>query len=241
MRQMLGRGVGPLIAVAVAMSWGLAHAQTCPSTVGGAPGAAQLDAAARYRFIDETLDREAHKGRIWNHAWGWGLLGTAVGQVTVGLLIPDDQCPDCWYVGAGKSMLGVASTAVLNPVRVRSIPALDGPPTCDQLAGAEAALVAAARSEKVKWMRHAEGLAVNVAATLYIGLELDEWGKAALSFAVGFAVGEYRLYSRPEGAIHALEHYRAGDLEARGDGGMPWIVVPTFGRDAAGLSFAIAF
>jgi hypothetical protein len=239
MHRMYLWGGAPLAAIALALVPTSASAGRCPSTYGDE--VAQLDTSARYELIQTTLAREARKGMIWNHAWGWGLLGTAIGQVGIGLAVPEDECPECWYVGAGKSMLGVASTFVLNPVKIRRVRQVDGAPTCEQLAIAEAALAAAAKSERVHWFRHVEGFAVNIAATLYIGLEHDEWGKAALGFAVGMAVGEYRLYTRPDGAIKTLARYEKGEVAAKARSSTPWTVVPTVGREAFGLSLAIGF
>jgi len=241
MRRMRRWGAAPLVAMAITLSPGVAGAESCPSTIAGDSNLEGGDAAARYRFIDATMTRESRKGRIWNRAWGWGLVGTAVGQVGIGMLLPEDECPRCWYASAGKATLGVTSTFLFTPVRIGDVPHLDAAPTCDELAVAEAALVAAAKSENVHWLRHAEGIAVNLAATLYMGLELDEWGKAALSFASGFVVGELRLYTRPDGAVHALKRYRAGDVGASPSGATAWGIVPAFYRDAYTLNLTVIF
>ena len=229
--------------IAALVTWfapAISSGQTCPEVPGATASLADRSAAERYAFIESTLDREARKGRIWNHAWGWGFLGVTIGQAGVGAWVSDENCPECWYVGAAKSGLGLISTVLLKPVVVDRVdPIVE--PTCDDLARAERLLIAAANSERVHWFRHVEGGLVNLAAVLYLGLEHDEWGKALLGAAIGTAVGEYRLYSRPDGAIDALRDYRAGSVGGRADAHTQWMLVPAVGDDGFGLSLIVGF
>lgn len=223
------RGIAAVLAaVAGAVT---ARAQTCPAPAGAAPSLRAATASARHAFLAGALARERHRGRWWNLGWGWGFVAATAGQAAVGAAIDEDSalCRACQFVGAGKSAIGVVATWVLYPVRVRAV-APRAAPTCADVAAAERALADAAASERVPWLRHAEGIALNAAGVVYLGLAHDEWRNGLIGAAVGVAVGELRLWSRPRGAIAALRAYRAGRLApARATN---WHVSPTFGGAA---------
>ncbi len=229
-----------VLAVAAAVP-ARAWAESCPTTLKGADAVAGVDGVRRFRFAQATLDRQARYARYWNHGWGWGLLGAAGAHVGVAQLVDDEADRDSLYVGAIKSGLGTFSTFVMMPVKVDRVTASGPTPTCDDVARAERALVAAAKSQRVHWFKHVEGVGVNIAGVLYLGIEHDAWGKAAAGALLGIAVGELRLWSRPEGAIHALHRYRAGDIGSPSAGGVAWTVAPLVAPDLHGATVLIAF
>ena len=222
------------------------RAAPCTSAVADADRVAGIESSARFRFIQRTLDREARYARFWNHGWGWGLLAATAGQAGIAQLIDDRANRDVLYVSVAKSALGTISTFFMTPVRVERVTASGPEPNCTDLERAEAALLAAAKSERVTWLRHVEGLAVNLAGALYLGIAHDAWGRALGGALVGLCVGEFRLWSRPSGAIRALRRYRAGDIPGTGDladaEGVAWTVVPILGAEGTyGLSLGISF
>jgi hypothetical protein len=239
-----------IAAMVCAVMCGRAAAETCPVPPGASASLAQIDSAERYAFVAGTLEAERRKGRIWNHAWGWGLLGAGIAQTGLGLYAADKEdageesffdCPECEYVGAAKAYLGVAATFVLNPVRVETV-ARTSTPGCEDVARAEDRLRAAAKSERVTWIRHAEGVVINAAGVLYLGLEHDEWKQGLIGAAIGLTVGQIRLWTRPDGAVSAQRDYEDGRIGVReGNGLTAWAIVPTVGVDSHGLSLVGAF
>jgi hypothetical protein len=118
--------------------------------------------------------------------------------------------------GTAKSIIGLGAR-VITPIDVPT-PKVTGEP-CADLAAAEAALARAAKSEKQGfWLNHIGGLALQLGATLYIGLSADDaWDEAAISFAIGYTVGVTSTYTQPRRAWH--EHRRAPEART-------WHVAP---------------
>ncbi len=222
---------------------GTASAEQCESMFGG-PAITPAEVAERYAYIETTLRTERRKGRIWTHAWGWGLLAAAGAQV--GAVYVDDiegvnDCHPCLWVGAGKSLLGVGATFITNPVRVETVDK-NTAPTCADLADAEEKLEKAAKSERIHWMRRVEGYGVNTAALLYLGFGEDEWLDGTIGFAVGVIVGELRLYTRPDGAVSGLRRYKLGAIDAREGGSrFAWTAAPLLTDEGYGLSLLGVF
>jgi len=209
---------------------GRADAEQCESRFGGT----SVDATERYAYLEATLRTERRKGRIWNHAWGWGLLATAGAQAGA-VALELDECEACLWVGAGKSILGVGSTFITNPVRFKTV-AANPAPTCEDLALAEKRLEQAAENERIPIMRRIEGYGVNTAGLLYLGFAEHRWKKGTAGFVIGVIVGEIRLFTRPDGAMTGLRDYKMGRLDRRGNHRFAWSVAPLLSDEGFGFS-----
>jgi hypothetical protein len=198
-----------------------AAAQTCPP-----------DAGARAQALRKRLDGERHKAARWRLGWsiGFGVATLGQGALVIAQVSPlgdyDDAAEAAMIAGAGKAIIGLGSR-VITPVKVPE-PKVTGDP-CTDLAAAELALALAAKSEKQSfWLNHLGGLALQLGATLYIGLSTeDAWDDAAISFVIGYTVGVSSTYTQPRAAWQ--EHRRSPDKRT-------WQVAPLVTPQARGLA-----
>lgn len=220
--------------VAISLALGLAgplaafapDAAACPA-----------DAHDRAQALRQRLDQERARAARWRLGWGIGFGVVTIGQ---GALVIAEFTPLGEYdaaaeaslmAGAAKSIIGLGAR-VIAPVKVPR-PTVTGDP-CADLAAAEDALALAARSEKQSfWLNHLGGLALQIGATLYIGLSADDaWDDAAISFAIGYTVGVSSTYTQPRAAWH--EHRRSA-ADRR------WHVGPLVSPHARGLAVVGSF
>jgi hypothetical protein len=209
------------LALAGALTTAITEARACP-----------MDADDRARRLRERLDRERARADRWRLGWGIGFGVAAIGQgvFVIAEFSPlgeyDEAAEAALMAGTGKAIIGLGAR-VITPIVVPE-PKVTGDP-CTDLASAEAALAVAARSEKQSfWLNHLGGLAVQLGATLYIGLTAeDAWDDAAISFAVGYTVGVSSTYTQPRAAWH--EHRRSSEART-------WQVAPLLAPHARGLA-----
>jgi hypothetical protein len=176
------------------------------------------DTAARLRFLEGRFARHARYANRWWNAWnavyGGGIV---VSSVQAGFEDDGGERAD-QVVNAVKSGIGLTRNLVAPPV-IRKAPdelaAIDpgAPDGCTRrLARAEEILERAAEQaqrERRAWVPHLANLGLNLAGALIVAEGFDEgsgWGSGAL----GFAVGEVRIWSYP---WHAQETKR--DYEQR--------------------------
>lgn len=198
-----------------------AIAQTCPP-----------DAADRATKLRKHLDGEREKAARWRLGWGIGFGVATLGQgaLVIAQVSPlgeyDEAAEAAMIAGTAKAIVGLGAR-VITPVKVPE-PKVTGD-ACTDLAAAELALALAARSEKQSFfLNHIGGLALQIGATLYIGLAADDaWGDAAISFAIGYAVGVSSTYTQPRAAWH---EYRRQPAERT------WHVAPLVAPSAHGLA-----
>jgi hypothetical protein len=214
------RALAALAVAGVLAAWP-GEARACPA-----------DAADRAARLRARLDRERDLAARWRLGWsiGFGVASIGQGALVIAEFSPlgeyDDAAEASLVAGTVKSIVGLGSR-VIAPVKVPE-PKVTGD-ACADLAAAEAALAAAAKSEKQSFfLNHIGGLALQVAATAYIGLAADDaWTDAAISFALGYAVGAASTYTQPRGAWH--EHRRRPDART-------WQLTPLVTPGAHGLS-----
>ena len=116
----------------------------------------------------------------------------------------------------------VAALAIAPPVVLGTAPALRAeiaratPPAdvCSLLLVAEADLVRVARDEERQgqWYVHVGNVLFNVGLGLFLGLGYHHWEAGAINAAVGTAVGEALILTRPTAAVRDLDAYLAGTL-----------------------------
>jgi hypothetical protein len=198
-----------------------AGAQTCPA-----------DAGERAQALRKRLDVERQKAARWRLGWsiGFGVASIGQGALVIAEVSPlgdyDEAAEASLMAGTMKSIVGLGAR-VITPVKIPE-PRVTGD-ACTDLAAAELALAQAARSEKQSFfLNHIGGLALQIGATLYIGFAAeDAWDDAAISFAIGYAVGVSSTYTQPRAAWH--EHRRQPAERT-------WHVAPLVAPRAQGLA-----
>jgi hypothetical protein len=170
---------------------------------------------ARLRFLEEHLEGRRTYADLWWKGWNTVYAGGIVVEgVRAGLEDDRGERADR-IVGAVKSGIGLAQNlwspppARLGASELDDLPT-DSPEGCAQrLARAEEILrrnAEASHDERRSWIPHLGNLGLNLAGALIVAKGFDErsgWGSGAL----GFAVGEVRIWSYPWHAGGALEEY----------------------------------
>jgi hypothetical protein len=192
------------------------------------PGFDACDAntAMRLSFIEKRLDAHRRHNAYW---WkGWTTV-YAAGIVVEGARagMEDDKGKRADYVvGAAKSVLGTAQLLLDPPVGrhgaepLQALPASDPESCARRLAAAEALLRTSAEEsrERFSWQAHVANVALNLAGALIVTQGFDE-KRGWTSGALGVAVGEAMLWSRPWRADEDLAEYE--DFVARQAGARP--------------------
>jgi hypothetical protein len=171
------------------------------------------DAAARSDAIRAHLDREVHRGRVWDVAWGTGFGVTAVGYGAMamtrwefGIELDDRRQAGLW-VAAGKSTIAAVSHLVL-PLKVEQPAAATGEP-CADLEEAERALRVTAKHEsQAFWLSVAGGVALNGGALLLLGLRYDAWTEGVISTAIGIPVAGVHAWTAPHASRRGVDEGR---------------------------------
>ena len=170
----------------------------------------------RLRFLEGRLEDERRYANLWSKGWNAVYASGLVVQGTrAGFEESQGERADL-IVAAVKSSIGLARglwappPARLGASELATLPG-DGPAACaERLAEAERLLrrnADEARSERRGWLPHAANLALNLAGAVVVAQGFDE-SDGWVSGAIGFAVGEARIWSYPwraEGALAAYE------------------------------------
>lgn len=195
-------------------------------------------------FILDSARGVDASARTWSATFALAYLAIAATQLGVLTATDDPGTRADAGVGAAASMIGVASVAFL-PVPVlrdreeleRIAPAaITG--DCAALARAEAILEHDAAGEDFgsSWLMHVGSALFNLAIGAFQGLAYGRWESGAISAAVGIAVGELSIWTKPRGLVSALASYRSGSFDA------PRVVLqPTFDGSFAGFALSGSF
>jgi hypothetical protein len=171
--------------------------------------------------IDDALAADAVYARRWNVAWGVTYAATAIGLATAARRL-DGLSPatrDGLWLSAGKA----AIAAVVRVVKPLSI---EPAPPCAEAPAQRTALRHAVRHQRSAVLLNAAGgLVLNTAGMFYLGLRHDAWGKGALSFALGTAVGLAAALTAPSRAWNMRD-----ELTTPGPN-----VIPIVGRGEVGV------
>ena len=206
---------------------GLACALALLATGAAAPAAAEPESdpalahcagetGERLRFLESRLDGHARYADLWWKGWsGVYVGGIVVSGARAGFEGDRGERADL-IVTAAKSGIGLARNLWSSPPARLGATELAGLPTdtaeaCAQrLARAEEILhrnAQDARDERRSWIPHLANLALNLAGAVIVAEGFDEqdgWTSGAL----GFAVGEARIWSHPWQAGGTLDEYR---------------------------------
>ncbi len=154
---------------------------------------------ARAAPLDEDvafLQSERGRAAWWNWSWRAVFVG---GIVLGGVQLSREDDPDKRI--NHKVAIGKASIALVNSfVMSLTIPEV-GPD------GVEAALRVAADNERRGrgWWPHVSALALNLGASLYLGIAEDNWRYAAFSGVFGAVIGEARIFTQPYRAVSRVK------------------------------------
>jgi hypothetical protein len=212
-----------LIAACVLVHAARARATTCAPPANADPRVGLIDGRDRLLWIDQRINREAARVRLWSRAWGIGIGAAGLGSLAaVPFVAPSDRVD--WYTGAVSAAVGVVPF-LISPLTVTrdaprvgaavaATPADDDAHICATLADAERSLVAAADSEHWQrgWWTHAGNIAFNAGILLFLGLGYHHWVSGIVNGASGAAVGEAIILTQPTGSISDLRAYARGDL-----------------------------
>lgn len=215
----------------------LVGALVIAAVLAGEASACPTDAADRAAALRKRLDHERARAERWRWGWsvGFGVVAIGQGAMVIAEYTPlgefDEAAEASLVAGTAKSIIGLGAR-VIAPIKVPH-PTVTGDP-CTDLAAAEAALARAATSEKRSfWLNHLGGLALQIGGALYVGLSADAaWDDAAISFALGYAVGISSTYTQPRAAWE--EHRRAPEART-------WQVAPLVSPRARGLAIVGSF
>jgi hypothetical protein len=201
---------------------------------------AQFECEARLTRARAVLERDARNWSTWAWAWGIGYSAASLGSAGLALYLDDEKKSASMWVGAGKSALGLVpiflkpSPAPGLAAELRNAEFLSpslrdpNPDRCALAAQAEQAVVASAKDQAFarSWVAHAGPILVNGGGLLIVGLAYDDWLMGSLAAAVGLAVGEANIWTRPSASLHAQRD---------------WALVPTASSGGVGLSVVGSF
>jgi hypothetical protein len=193
----------------------------CPTPAAAGAGLAGVEPTRRLVWIEQRLTYAEGKARLWTFGWGGGIAAAGIGSLlAVPFVAPENRVD--WYTGAVSAGVGVAAIAIAPPVVLATAPALRAAmaratlpdDVCSLLPAAEADLVRVARDEERqgRWYVHVGNVLFNVGLGLFLGLGYHHWEAGVINAAVGTAVGEALILTRPTAAIHDLDAYLAGAL-----------------------------
>lgn len=173
------------------------------------------DTGTRLRFLEARLAGDRRYADLWWKGWTSVFAGGVVFQgARAGFEGDEGQRADL-IVSAAKAGIGLARSLWSPPPARRGASELASistatPEGCaERLARAEAILRRNAEKtafERRSWIPHAANLGLNLAGALIVAEGFDEqdgW----VSGAIGFAVGEGRIWSYPWQAENALADY----------------------------------
>lgn len=201
-RLLVGAALGAALGVAAHPA---AARAGCPSGLVPSASVSLGEEGARERTaaIERALARERRKAAWWNGAWIGVFAAATAFNLTIAIVTDDGDARIDSEVGAAKSALAL-SGAVFAPLRLPR--PVTGGGTCRDLSITEDALLGGAARERRGrgWGAHVSTVAVNLAASLYLGLVHDHWKAAAISGLGGVAVGEIRIFTQPNALAGVL-------------------------------------
>lgn len=184
--------------------------------------------AERLAFLQTRLEENASYARWWWRGWtGVYVGGMAYEGVQAGL--EDDRGERANHIASAvKATIGLARALLAPPEAREGAVARDTRGCAETLQLAERRLrrsAEEARDERWGWIPHLANLGLNAAAAIVVAEMYDE-DEAYWSGALGFAVGEIRLWTFPWQAEDDWETYRRRyDLAARPP--VSWQLAPT--------------
>lgn len=204
----------PRLVLVLVLSANVAEAQ-CPAETEALAARSPSD---RAWFILERARSVEPAAQLWSASWAVGYLGLTAAQLGVLTATQDPGTRADMAVGALSAMIGVASIFLL-PIRVigdrarleeLAPRAMEG--DCDALAEMERIFERDAAGEDFgsSWLMHVGSMLFNIGIGVVQGLAFGRWQSGMISAAIGIAVGEVQILTKPSGLIDARARYQVG-------------------------------
>jgi hypothetical protein len=176
-------------------------------------------AERRAAFVRERLAAGRPPALTWSRVWGITNGALAAGQLAAIPFTSDHGDRLILAAGAATSAVAVAQIVLLpiapgQPAAASAPPSGDEASLCAALANDERALERAARNAELVSGTVAQlaNVAVNAGFGIAVGLHHHSAWKAALTFGIGWGIGEAQILTVPLGLPRELARYRAGQL-----------------------------
>jgi hypothetical protein len=186
-----------VVALVLAATTPGAHAAPCDA-----------DAGARSDAIRAHLEREVHRGRVWDRAWAAGFGVVTAGYVAMGAtrwqfgMDVDDHKEAGIWVTAAVSGISAVSHLVL-PVKIEQPAARTGDP-CKDLDEARRALdVSADHEAQSFWLGVAGGVVLGGGSLLVLGLHYHTWTEGVISAVTSVPVTIVHSWTTPQDSRRA--------------------------------------
>jgi hypothetical protein len=195
-----------------------------------------IEADARIAFVQERLDSDDRDARRWMWEWGIAYGALTLGQAGLALTRDDEGERVELYVGAAKSALGLVPVLGLQVPALRDAARLRArvgePDRCAVADDAAKFLAASADDEAFNrgFLAHAGNVLVNGGGLLIIGLGYDRWVTGTIGTAVGIAIGELQIFTRP-----------TASLRGQGNYAVRWSVAPVVSAEVTGMALVGSF
>jgi hypothetical protein len=195
--------------------FGVAHAQERPDD----------EVLARLHFVETRLKSETVQAHAWEYGWGVvDVFGAGFGGYNIAKSGNRPELTD-GIIGVVKSVGGVAGIA-LAPLKtgrgaheLNELPDTTPEERMKRLVVAESLLRRSADEADVRysWKPHLINALLNIAGGIIVGI-VGDWARGAESAAIGLAVGELQIWTRPWQAKRDLREYRRtfGGLASKG-------------------------
>jgi hypothetical protein len=244
-----------LVVTLIAAAAPRARADThCRPIVFGTPALAQVDAAARLRFLQERMHHAAHRSRIWTFTWLSIYGALTIGNAVLTGVATNESDRIAAGIGTAASFVGVLSVALNPPKVLFDSPRLDralaavGPDTnlCAVVSDAERYLLRGAKQQAFgkSPLIHVGNFVFNAGIGMLLGAGFGRWKEAMIDSIVGIAIGEVQIISQPDDLVRDLTRYRLARFNGNSSPPPPpvtWRVAPIVGRGAFGLAAALSF
>lgn len=209
------RSAGRTIGWIALIAWhaGVALAQDAPES---AIDRCEGDTRLRLRFIEEHLDSKQTYAQRWNIAWNTVYSAGIVVGGGQAWMADDRGDRAAQVVSAVKATIGLTQSLLDPPparLGMRDLPTIstDSAEGCaTRLARAEEILrenAEKSREERFSWKPHVGNVALNLAGALIVSEGFGDESAAWQDGALGFVVGEGRIWSYPWHADGALKEY----------------------------------
>ncbi len=196
-----------------------ALAQNCPRLA--SQGVSAQSDEQRLAFLAARASHEAKAIGTWKLVSGATFALLVVGQLAIAPLFEPDVRPD-YYLGAGYSALGLASTLLPAPAVFEGGAAFADAASsatdenrCALIAEGERLLEQSAAAEALttRWYLHVVNVAVNLSLGAILGFGYQHWSNAVINTVAGIAISETVLLTKPRGLVKAWQHYKEGAAE----------------------------
>jgi hypothetical protein len=202
---------GLAAAAILLLSPGAAPALECAAPERADPRLTSVPAEARIAWLRARLDDGRPGALAWS--WTWGVVDGAltVGQLAAIPTTSEIPAKGVLAVGAASSALGVVQVVALPIVPAAASETGGG---CAELERLEASLERSARNVQLGsgWPAQLGNLAINAAIGIAAGYADRRWQTGALTFGIGWMLGEAQILTMPTAYVRDLERYRAADL-----------------------------